>query len=320
MTINYHPQVQAAIDKMKQYGTMNLNEMDIQVVRQYVRAAAIKAHPDEIGHVENRTIDGPHGEIPIRIYKPKNVSSEMLPIIVYYHGGGFVMGDLDSYDAICRSMTNLISCIVVSVEYRLAPEHKFPIPSEDAFAAFTWVYNHAQEFGGDAGKIATAGDSAGGNLAAVVALKVLESEDLTCNYQFLMYPSTGVGFTESYQLYSKNDPILPFESMDWMRRSHRRTDEDLENPFLSPYKYQDVTGVAPALIVTGQYDPMRDDGRLYAQKLEQAGVEVIYREYEGMVHGFITMDGLDVGKQALAEACETIKSVFANTSENLLKS
>lgn len=308
--MNYDPQVIDLLEQMKQMDAPAIHTLEPEQAREMIKLMTPKGDVEEVGSVEDRAIPGPDGEIPIRIYKPINSRSTSLPILVFYHGGGWVVGDLDSHDAMCRSFTNGAECIVVSVDYRLAPEHKFPAAVDDSFAAFEWVYNHAEEIGGDSSHIAVAGDSAGGNLAAVVAIKVKESQILKLTYQLLIYPTTGVGHTSSYVEFGEKDLIIPNEAITWYREHYWNDPSDENHPYYSVYSYKDVSGLAPAMIITAQCDPTLDDGKLYAEKLKAAGVDVEYRKYPGMIHGFMAMEGLDKGKQAMHDACAALKKAF----------
>lgn len=305
------PQAKLILDQIEKAGVPPLHTMSPQAARKAYGAMRSPSKAEQVGSVKNEKILGPHGDIPIRIYKPLNAQAEKLPILVFYHGGGWVIGDLDTHDAACRTLTNGAECIVVSVDYRLAPEHKFPVAVEDAFAALEWVVEHAEEIGGNREKVAVGGDSAGGNLATVTTIIAKEQQAPHIAFQLLIYPSTGVGPTKSYEENGEGY-FLTKDLMAWFRKQYLNTSDDVKHPYLSPYLYEDVSGLPPALIMTAEYDPLRDDGKAYADKLKAAGVDVEYVDYSGMIHGFITMANMiDKGQKALEDAAKALKRVFA---------
>lgn len=305
------PQAKLILDQLEKGGVPPLHTMSPQAARDAYGLMRSTNKVEEVGHVEDRNIPGPHGDIPIRIYKPLGYEEiESLPILVFYHGGGWVIGNLDTHDDACRSLTNGANCLVVSVDYRLAPEYKFPVAVEDAFAALEWVVEHAEELGGNSKKIAVGGDSAGGNLAAVATIIAKEKQEPNIVFQLLIYPSTGVGPTKSYEDNGEGY-FLTKELMAWFREHYLNSPEDAKHPHVSPYLYEDPSGLPPALVMTAEYDPLRDDGKAYANKLKAAGVDVIYSEYVGMIHGFVTMANfIDKGKFALQEAASVLKDAF----------
>lgn len=304
------PQAKAVLEKMAAAGGASMHTMTPVEARQVYRSMRNREVSEEVGSVNDERIPGPLGDIPIRIYKPVHNHNSKLPILVYYHGGGWVIGDLDTHDSVCRTLTNEAECIVVSVDYRLGPEHKFPAAVEDSFAALEWVAEHAESFGGDRERIAVGGDSAGGNLATVVSIMAKEKQAPNIVFQLLIYPSTGVGQTKSYEENGEG-LFLTKDLMKWFRKHYMNSPSDAKNPYFSPYLYEDVSGLPPALIMTAEYDPLRDDGKAYADKLKAAGVEVEYVDYPGMIHGFVTLANvIDKGQQALKDAAEALKKVF----------
>lgn len=305
------PQAKRVLEQMEKSGVPPLHTMSPQEARSVYSAMRLTSDDEPVGSVEERNIAGPHGDIPIRIYKPVQSTNEKLPILVFYHGGGWVIGNLDTHDNVCRILTNQANCIVVSVDYRLAPEHKFPVAVDDAFAALQWVAQHAGEIGGDADKIAVGGDSAGGNLATVMTIIAKEKRGPKLVYQLLIYPSTGVGHTKSYDENGEGY-YLTKDLMAWFRKHYMNSPEDANDPYFSPYLYDDVHDLPPAFVMTAEYDPLRDDGKAYADKLKSAGVDVQYIEYEGMIHGFVTLANvIDTGKTALEDAAYALKEAFA---------
>lgn len=305
------PQAKVVLEQLEKAGVPPLHTMSPQAARAAYSALRSTTNIEEVGSVEDRQIPGPHGNIRIRIYKPLKVDSEKLPILVFYHGGGWVIGNLDTHDAACRTLTNGAECIVVSVDYRLAPEHKFPVAVEDAFAALEWVADHAEEIGGNREKIAVGGDSAGGNLATVATIIAKEKQAPNLVFQLLIYPSTGVGSTKSYEENGEGY-YLTKDLMAWFRKQYLNSPDDTNHPYCSPYLNEDASGLPSAFIMTAEYDPLRDDGKAYADKLKAAGVDVEYVDYAGMIHGFITMTNfIDKGKDALLDAANALKKAFA---------
>lgn len=269
---------------------------------------------EEVGAVEDRAIPGPGGDIPVRIYRPKDAAAA--PVLVYYHGGGWVIGDLDMVDPICRRLTNTAGCVTVSVDYRLAPEHKYPAAADDAYAALVWAAKNAASLGGDPSRIAVAGDSAGGNLAAAVALMAKERGGPALAGQLLMCPVTDYGFdTPSYRENGDGTLVIGTNSMRWFWGHYLGSDADGANPFASPLRAKDLSGLPPAFVITAEYDPLRDEGEAYAARLSQAGVPTKQTRYPGMVHNFFSfafMAPLEQGERALADMAEHLRSAFAH--------
>ncbi|NEP45803.1 MAG: alpha/beta hydrolase [Okeania sp. SIO2H7] len=269
------------------------------------------SHPKEtVAKVENRTIPGPGGELPVRIYTPWGEGP--FPVLVYFHGGGYAIGNLEMTDSICRTLTNGAECVVVSVEYRLAPEHKFPAAIEDGYSATLWVAENATAINGDASRIAVGGESAGGNLAAVVALIARDRAKPSLIYQLLIYPVTHHGSlsTESRRLYRENY-FLTADSIAWFAKQYLPAGEDGTNAYASPLLAEDLTNLPPALIITAELDPLRDEGEAYGDRLRDAGVPAKISRYPGTIHVFINVAGLlTLGQQALKEAASELKRVM----------
>ncbi len=269
------------------------------------------SHPKEtVAKVENTTIPGSAGEIPLRIYTPQGVGP--FPVLVYFHGGGYAIGNLDMVDSICRTLTNGAQCVVVSVEYRLAPEHKFPAAIEDGYSATLWAAENAAVINGDASRMAVGGESAGGNLAAVVALMARDRAQPSLIYQLLIYPVTHHGSlsTESRRLYGE-DYFLTADSIAWYAKQYLPAAEDGKNAYASPLLAEDLTNLPPALIITAELDPLRDEGEAYGDRLREAGVSVKVSRYEGTIHAFINLAGiLTLGQKALKEAASDLKAIL----------
>lgn len=261
--------------------------------------------------VENLTIPGPEEEIPVRIYTPEGNSP--FPLLVYFHGGGWVVGDLDAVDNTCRALCLGAGCMVISVDYRLAPEYKFPAALEDAYAAIQWLAANASGMGGDATRLAVAGDSAGGNLAAAVALMARDKGELSLSYQLLIYPVTHCYFdTESYLTYGEGDYGLRRDEMIWFWQHYLADEAEGKNPYASPLLAEDLSGLPPALIVTAECDILRDEAEAYAASLKAAGVSVQLWRVKGMIHNFVSMaQVLHQGKDAIAYISAQLRQAFA---------
>ena len=249
--------------------------------------------PPQIGMVRDLTADGPLGPIPLRVYRPAGVpASTPLAVLVFFHGGGWVIGDLETHDVLCRQLTAGSGVSVVSVDYRLAPEHKFPAAVDDAWAATRWVVAHAGELAVDASRLAVGGDSAGGNLAAVVALLARDKGAPAIAVQVLIYPVTDlVGETRSYRDFAEGY-LLTREGMRWFIAHYLTAEAEAADWRASPLRAQSLAGLRPALIVTAGFDPLRDEGEAYAERLRDAGVRVDSVCYGGMIHGFVPMGRL----------------------------
>ena len=249
--------------------------------------------PPQIGMVRDLTADGPLGPIPLRVYRPAGVpASTPLAVLVFFHGGGWVIGDLETHDVLCRQLTAGSGVSVVSVDYCLAPEHKFPAAVDDAWAATRWVVAHAGELAVDASRLAVGGDSAGGNLAAVVALLARGKGAPAIAVQVLIYPVADlVGETRSYRDFAEGY-LLTREGMRWFIAHYLTAEAEAVDWRASPLRAQSLAGLPPALIVTAGFDPLRDEGEAYAERLREAGVRVDSVCYGGMIHGFVPMGRL----------------------------
>ena len=259
--------------------------------------------------VEDRTIPGPAGEIPVRVYRPSAATG--LPVLVYLHGGGWVICDLETHDPTCRAISNGADCVVVSVDYRLAPEHKFPAAADDAYAATAWVAQHAQELGADASRVAIGGDSAGGNLTAAVALMARERAGPPLAFQVLIYPVLDLASESASRKENGEGYFLTAAGMTWYEEQYLRDDADRKNVLASPLLAGDLAGLPPALVVTAEYDPLRDEGEAYGRRLTEAGVPATVSRYDGMFHGFLAFAGaLDGATRAQAEVFAALRTAF----------
>jgi acetyl esterase len=304
-------QVQAMRDRKERDGVAPLYTMTLDAARA-ADLASIRAaggHPEKVHEVTDHWLDGPGGRLPLRVYRPS--AEPGLPVLMYFFGGGWVLGTIDTADGIARSLANAAGCIVAVPGYRLAPEHPFPAAIEDCWAATEWVVSNAAALGADPARVAVGGDSAGGNLAAALTLMAAEAGGPPLAGQLLVYPNTDqVADDESMR--ANDDPYLfNHHSVAWYR-SHYFTDpDDAYNPLASPLLAESLAGLPPALVITAEYDPLRDQGERYAARLAHDGVPVAVTRYEGMIHGFFAMSGtLEAGKVALAQAAKQLRIWF----------
>lgn len=304
------PQAQAFLDQMVSLGGPQLNTLSPEDARKTfdMLAQLPGLEPEAVAEVEDRLIPGPGGQIPVRFYTPQGQAP--FPLLVFFHGGGFVMGSIELYDEFCRALTNGAGCIVISVGYRLAPEHKFPAAVEDCYAAAKWVAVNANAIGGDSMRIAVGGDSAGGNLAAVVTLMARDKGTIPLVLQLLMYPATNLAHDTPSAQENANDYFLTRDDMYWFRSLYLSSDADRNNPHASPLRAQDLHGLPPALVITAEYDPLRDEGEAYAARLRDAGVTTTCTRYNGMIHGFLSLP-LDQGRKGRQEVTAALRSAFA---------
>ena len=307
------PQVQVLLDLARKAALPEVWQLTPDQGReQYATRVSKLKFNESIFRTEDRRIQGPGSDIPIRIYTPRELKpGEKLPVLLWFHGGGFVIGSLDTHDSACRMLANKADCLVVSVEYRLAPEHKFPAGVEDCQAAMKWTALHAVEFGGDASCMAVGGDSAGGNLAAVMAILARDAAHPKLVFQLLIYPCVAPEpETESHHKF-KEGYILSRNSITWFYKQYLRSGKDVNDFRFAPLIHDDLSALPPALIIVAGYDPLRDEGIDYAKKLIEAGNRVRLSNYEGMVHGFYLMGGvLDGARRAVAESADALREAF----------
>ncbi|TAH19830.1 MAG: alpha/beta hydrolase [Cytophagales bacterium] len=259
---------------------------------------------------EDQQIAAENGEIKIRIYTPRK--AEKLPVCLFFHGGGFVIGDVNTHDVTCRRLAKQADCIVISVDYRLSPEFPFPIPSEDCYTATLWAYQNAATFGGDSAKMAVCGDSAGANLATVVAM-MLRDRNAACKlkYQALIYPTVDATLSEPSINTLAKGYLLTKSLMEWFMNHYIALDADRKNPYISPLFAKDLTGLPPALVATAEFDPLKDEGKKYAQLLEKAGIPTVFKEYKGVIHAFLSMPKLlETTRELERQIASELKKAF----------
>jgi acetyl esterase len=301
-------QAKAVLDRLEELGAPSFGELSVDEHRQVMEEGA----PAVFGDVppvpfEDRTIPGPAGAISVRVYTPQ---AESPPVLVYFHGGGWVLGSSRTHHGVTATLAQDVGAVVISVDYRLAPEHPFPAALEDAWAAVQWAAEHAEELGARPGALAVAGDSAGGNLAAIVARKARDS-GLPLALQILIYPVTDADLESASYRECAEGYFLTRDGMRWFWESYL-ADGDWFQPDASPLRADDLSGVAPALVLTAEFDPLRDEGEAYAHRLEEAGVPVTLTRYDGQFHGFVRMPGvIDRARDALAEMTAALDAAFA---------
>lgn len=307
-----HPQIHKMLSDLAAAGVPSFHMMPVEVARGGLRQLMVSMPPSasEIAKVENRSING--GKLPLRIYTPATAATGPLPILLYLHGGGWVLGDLDAYDTTCRELAGGAGCIVVSADYRLAPEHRFPAAADDALMALQWVIEHGTEIGGDTARIAVGGDSAGGNLAAVTAIAARERFPGKVRAQLLVYPVTDHYSGPSRSMHDNGEGyLLTRNDMLWFFDHYLGSDGNARDPRVNLSQVSKLDGLPPALVMTAEFDPLRDEGEVYARALQQAGNSVQMSRYDGAVHGFFTFStGLDLGAQAMREACSWLRTQF----------
>jgi acetyl esterase len=267
------------------------------------------ASPTPVGRIENRRIPGPAAEIPLRIYWPETPPRGL---VAFFHGGGFVLCSLDSHDELCRLLCRGSESIVVSVDYRLAPEHKYPAAADDCYAALAWCAAHARELGADPARIAVAGDSAGGNLAAVTALRARDLGGPAIRHQALIYPVTDCAFDTASYRDNAEGYFLTAATMRWFWGHYLESPAQAGEPYASPARASDLGGLPDATIVTAEFDPLRDEGEDYARALAAAGVGTLLRRYDGMIHGFVSMaEVFEDGRAAVALVNDRLRAAFS---------
>jgi acetyl esterase len=297
------PQIQVLLDAMAQLETPEMEAQTPEQVREAFDAfGSIGAGQPDVGSVEDRTIPGPDGDIPVRIYRPEGDGSR--GGLVFFHGGGWVIGNLQSHDGLCRVLCAGAGVVVVSVEYRLAPEHPYPAGPRDAWAALGWVSEHAGDLGIDPGRLAVGGDSAGGNLSALVALRARDAGGPALRLQLLIYPATDLTFESPSIKENGEGYFLTEDSMHWFADHYLGPDRqhgDGTDAAVSPARAASLAGVAPARVITAEFDPLRDEGDAYAARLAEEGVEVEHDTNPGMIHGFFQMGAMAPAANAAVE-------------------
>lgn len=278
-------------------------------VMQLMKKKGMDTTPMSVGNVENRSIPADGRQIPVRVYTPKGDGP--FPVTVYIHGGGWVIATLDTYDASCRVLTNMSNCVVVSVDYRQAPEHKFPAAHEDCYGVLQWVMNNAKEVNGDPARVAIAGESAGGNMAAAACLMAKDRNGKMPVHQLLIYPVSNYAFdTPSYRLNANAKPLNK-AMMGWFFDKYVSKPQDGQNKYLSITRADNLKGLSPATVITAEIDPLMSEGKTFSQKLQAEGVPVKYKNFNGVTHEFFGMGTVvDEAKAAEEFAADSLKTAF----------
>ena len=307
--MSIHPLAKEFLDARTAAGTRPVDELTPDEARAQANAMISLLGPGEaVEQVRDGSVPGAHGEIPIRIYTP--AGSGPFPLLVWFHGGGWVIGNLDTTDITCRLLANGGGCIVVSVNYRHAPEHNFPAAPEDCYAATQWVAAHATELNGDGQRIAVGGASAGGNLAAAVTLMARDRGDPHVIFQLLMVPVTDFNLDSGSYKSNAEGYGLTRQSMAWFWNQYLRMEADGANPYASPLRAPDMHGLPHAFVMTAELDPLHDEGVAYAERLRAAGVPVTHQCYAGMIHGFL-------GPDAPADMGRALRTAFGSSKHTL---
>lgn len=307
-----HPQVLELRERLRRDDVPHLTTLTLEQARAADRSSVVDSSVAEpVASVADLRIPGPAGPMRARIYRGLDLADNTPPVLVYFFGGGWSLGTLDTGDGVCRALANAARCVTVAVEYRLAPEHKFPAAVEDCYAGVAWAVAHARELGADPARVAVGGDSSGGNLAAAVALLARDRGGPGLIHQLLVYPNTDYR-ADTASMRECDDPyFFNPASVRWYWDMYLPEPEAGENPLASPLRAADLTGMPPATVITAAFDPLRDEAELYADKLRRAGVPVEVIRYDGVMHGFFTMLGtLDTARLAVLTAAARLTTAF----------
>jgi acetyl esterase/lipase len=307
------PQAELLLSLVKQAGLPEFWQLTPDQAREHFLTRVRKTEArDSIHRSRDQRIPGPASDIAIRIYWPREArAGELFPCLLWFHGGGFVIGNLDTHDSACRMLANQTDCMVVAVDYRLAPEFKFPAAVDDCCAALRWLALHAREFGADPERIAVGGDSAGANLATVMALLARDEGHPKLVFQLLIYPCTAPEPEAPSHRKFADGYLLTRQTIVWFYKHYLRTQRDIQDFRFAPLMAKDLSSLPPALVIVAGYDPLRDEGVEYATKLIEAGNRVTLVNYEGMMHGFVLAGGvLDAARQAIAQSAAVLREAF----------
>ncbi|WP_133917253.1 alpha/beta hydrolase [Streptomyces sp. NBC_00582] len=309
------PDAQASADLLKELLPRPLHTLGVAGAREWVRARASDLPPPVIHEVYDRTVPGAEAEIPVRVYRPGPEAG--LPVLVYLHGGGWTVGGLNGVDALCRTLSTAAGCVVVSVDYRLAPEHKFPEPLDDCFRALTWVSSHAAELGADSSRIAIGGDSAGANLSVAVCLLARDRGGPPIVFQLLAYPPTEYGVPRPSWTEYADGPLITSDDVLWFWDQYLRDEADRADPLAVPANARDLRGLPPAFIITAECDPLRDGGEDFARRLREDGVRSAAKRYPGVFHAFFTEVGtIARAKEAVDDAARHLVHAFGADTQD----
>tara|TARA_Y100001960_G_scaffold293198_1_gene336016 strand:+ start:3747 stop:4691 length:945 start_codon:yes stop_codon:yes gene_type:complete len=308
-----HPQAKALIEAAQAANLTPWHKISVEEARAAFRDQrdAAQGKPPGVGQVINRMLSVADRYIPVRIYRPEGAESEKLPIYVHFHGGGWVLGDLDSHDILCRSICIQSEALVISVDYRLAPEYVFPSALDDAWDSVCWIVNNGDELNADTSRIAIGGDSAGGALAATVCRRARDKGATKICFQVLVYPVTDMTLSHPSMIEMGEGYNLTHDIMMWFRSLYLPDSNRWTDPDASPIHADDLTGLPSALVIAAGFDPLRDEAKAYADALRTAGVTVEYVCYDSMIHGFLNMPAiLDDGRAATTHVAAAIKAAI----------
>jgi acetyl esterase len=304
------PQARFVLDTIASQGGMELTELAPAEARQMFEKMKLPFPAEAVASVADRTVPGPAGPIPVRVYRGEGAPTPA-PAIVFFHGGGWVIGSLETHDNFCRALANRAQAVLVAVDYRLAPESRYPAAADDCYAVARWVAEHGAELGVDGARIAVAGDSAGGNLSAAVALMARDRGAPRLRHQVLIYPVTDPDFERASYRENAEGYLLTREGMMWFWDHYVPDVARRDEAYASPLRAEKLGGVAPATVLTAEFDPLRDEGEAYAERLRDAGVPTTLRRYDGQIHGFAAMfEVFDQGKVALAQIAEVLRGAL----------
>ncbi len=311
-----HPQAKLLLERVAAAGRPAITELSIADARSGLVALYTTLGRSESLHLSIRDckIPGASEELPARVYTPTRAGNDNdpLPLLLFIHGGGWGIGNIEAYDSTCKALAHSARCIVVAIEYRLAPEHKFPAAPDDCYAAACWLADHAEMLGGDPRRIAIGGDSAGGNLTAAVTLMARERSGPRFCCQLLIYPATQYDARTPSMAEYADGYLLTRDAIEWFWNHYLPDEEAGRNPIASPLLANTLSDLPPAIVVTAECDLLRDEGELYAQRLRDAGIAVNLKRYQGMIHGFISFDAvLDVADQAMLDIGNALRAAFA---------
>ena len=320
------PQARLILDQIAAQGGMELHELSVPDARIAFEKLRLPIPGEAVAHVEDRTIPGPAGAVPVRIYRSAGIAPpvprseptasgetpELRPALVYFHGGGWVIGDLESHDNFCRALANRTQAVIVSVDYRLAPEHRYPAAAEDCYAATRFVAECGGEIGVDGARIAVAGDSAGGNLAAAVALMARDRSGPPLRHQVLIYPVADHDFDTASYRDNATGYLLSREGMQWFWSHYVPNAAQRNEAYAAPLRAEKLALLPPATVITAEYDPLRDEGEAYAVRLRDAGVATVATRYDGQIHGFVSLfEVFDQGRTATEQIAEALRAALA---------
>jgi len=309
------PQVQSFVDETLATPDPPLEELSVLQARALDAGfLELQAPAEDVADVHDILVAGADGMLPARVYHA--TPGQALPMLCFFHGGGFVVGNIDVPDRACRAIANAAQCVVISVGYRTGPETKFPGPVEDGYAATRWLAQHPAQVGGLAGFLAVAGESAGGGLAAAVALMSRDRGGPAIDYQMLLYPMLAPARGTKFASYEENGEgyLLTRAAMEWFWDHYLAQESDGNHPYAAPVLADDLTGLPPALVITAEYDPLRDEGAAYAERLDRAGVQVEHLPYLGAIHGFLVMSGrMEHGQRVVRDMATRLRARFEAT-------